>query len=338
MEGCRVMWPEANRVELERFALPPLKPDEVLVRTEFSVVSAGTERAFFTAMPNTSDRFPQYPGYSAVGSIIQVGEREERLRIGDRVICCHTGHASHAIVPAEGLVAIEDDAVSSLDAAFTVIASFSLGGLRKACPELGESVLVMGQGLLGLFAVQLCRLNGCLPVIAADGNEARRGLALELGADYAFDPGEPGFQSAVAAATRQRGVNMVIEVSGAARALNQALTCTARQGRVVLLGCTRVSSDSIDFYRDVHKPGISIIGAHNYVRPSRDSYPGHWTRQDDYRTLLRLFAAGRLKTAPMISEIVSPEEAPRVYRRLAKDASAPLGIVFDWTRMEEWIR
>lgn len=331
MEGYRIVWPAANQVKLEHFTLPALKPGEVLIQTEYSVISAGTEKAWLTAMPNTSGEFPQYPGYSASGRIIGTGDGVKHLRKGNRVICYHTGHASHAIKPAEGLVKIEDDAVSSLDAAFTVIASFSLGGLRKARLELGESVMVMGQGLLGLFATQLCRLSGGQPVIAADVSEARRRLALRLGADYAFDPTDAGFREAVSEATQRRKANAVIEVSGSAKALNQALTCTARQGRVVLLGCTRISNDSIDFYTDVHKPGISIIGAHNFVRPDYDSYPGYWTRQDDYRTLLRLMASGRLEVAPMISEVVAPEKAPQVYKRLVEQEDAPLGVVFDWT-------
>lgn len=331
MEGCRIVWPAPNQVELERYTLPPLKPNEVLIQTEYSVVSAGTEKAHLSAMPNTSNRFPQHPGYSASGRIIETGDEVAGLQIGDRVICYHTGHASHAIKPAEGLVKIEDDSVSSLDAAFTVIASFSLGGLRKARLELGESVMVMGQGLLGLFATQLCQLNGGLPVIAADLSESRRRLALQLGTDYAFDPTDARFKESVSEVTQRRKVNAVIEVSGSAKAINHALSCTARQGRVVLLGCTRISNDSIDFYTDVHKPGISIIGAHNFVRPDHDSYPGYWTRQDDYRTLLRLLAAGKLKAAPMISEVVTPERAPFVYRRLIEQEHAPLGIVFDWT-------
>jgi 2-desacetyl-2-hydroxyethyl bacteriochlorophyllide A dehydrogenase len=313
--------------------MPPVKPDEVLIETEYSVISAGTEKANLIAQPNTLNRFPQYPGYSATGRIVETGAEVRSVQAGDRVICYHTGHASHAVKPAEGLVKIEDHAISSKEAAFVVIASMSLQGLRKANLQLGESVMVMGQGLLGLFAVQLAQLSGGLPVIAADLNETRRGLALRLGADYALCPTDERFNEIVEQATQGRRVNAVIEVSGAARALNQALACTARQGRVILLGCTRISNESVDFYRDVHKPGISIIGAHNFVRPAHDSYPGYWTRQDDYKTLLRLLAMGKLQVSPLISETVAPEpeQVAAVYKRLIEQPHSPLGIVFDWT-------
>jgi threonine dehydrogenase-like Zn-dependent dehydrogenase len=247
-------------------------------------------------------------------------------------LCYSTGHASHAVKPAKGLVKIEDDAISSLDASFAEIVSIAMQGVRKARLELGESVLIMGMGILGQIAVQLAQLSGGLPVIAADLNETRRKLALQLGADYALCPTDGQFAEHVKQLTQGRNANAVIEVTGVAAALNQALASTTRQGRVILLGCTRINDSSVDFYRAVHIPGISIIGAHTSVRPGHDSYPGYWTREDEYRTILRLLSAGKLKLAPIISEVVTPDRAPVVYKRLVEEDHAPLGIVFDWTK------
>ncbi|MEI2999867.1 MAG: zinc-binding dehydrogenase, partial [Victivallis sp.] len=144
---------------------------------------------------------------------------------------------------------------------------------------------------------------------------------------------DPELAEKVKAATGGRGADAVIEVTGSAHALNQALECASFRGRVVLLGCTRISDEPVDFYRDVHRPGISIVGAHNFVRPKEDSSPGYWTYRDDFRTLLGLAAAKRFRARPVISEIVRPEEAPAVYRRLAECAHLPLGIVFDWRKL-----
>jgi len=83
----------------------------------------------------------------------------------------------------------------------------------------------------------------------------------------------------------------------------------------------------------VHHEGVSLIGAHTFVRPQVDSYPGYWTTRDDYRALLSLIAAKRLAVRPIISEIVSPEFAPAVYTRLAEEKQPPLGIVFDWSQV-----
>ena len=98
-----------------------------------------------------------------------------------------------------------------------------LGGVRKLEIELGESAMVMGLGLLGIFAIQFCRLNGAYPVIAADLNPARRELALQLGADYAFDPSAPDFVEQVKAVTGGKGVRATVEVTGVSVAMKQAL-------------------------------------------------------------------------------------------------------------------
>lgn len=330
MKSRRVVFEKAGCAVVREFELPPPGPGQVLLETDYTVLSAGTEKAMLLGLPNTPPGWPKHPGYSGAGRVVAVGEGVDGLRPGHRVIISHGGHAAHAVRPAAGTVRIEDEAVSTLEAAFVVIASMSLQGVRKARLELGESVLVAGLGILGLFAVQLARLSGGLPVLALDFSEARRRLAGALGADRAFSPDEAGLADRVREATRGRGAEVVIEVSGASRALNQVLACSARRARVVLLGCTRVSADLVDFYRDVHRAGVSIIGAHNFVRPERDSSPGYWTRADDFRALLDLLAAGRFSAAPLASEVVPASRAPDVYRRLAGDDGPPPGLVFDW--------
>ena len=202
--------------------------------------------------------------------------------------------------------------------------------MRKLEIELGESAMVMGLGLLGIFSVQFLRLSGAYPIIAADLNPARRELALELGADFALDPSAPDFTEKVKEITDGKGVRATVEVTGVAAALKTALECSAREGRISLLGCTRVSDVGIDFYSQVHKPGIKLIGAHNMVRPKTESYPHHWTHQDDCRAILDLIAAGRIKVMPILSRVVSPVDAPEIYRQLCEDPEFPMGTVFDW--------
>ncbi len=305
-------------------------PDEVLVRNEFSAVSAGTERAWCMGEPNTSQKFPQSPGYSSTGRVEAVGSAVETLRPGDRVVVGWGGHRSHTVKQAAKLVKIADDSIDSAEASFAHIASFPLLGVRKLRVETGEAVMVAGLGLLGLFSVQFARLSGAIPVLAADFDPKRRELARQLGADRVFDPGAPDFTRQVLDATDGKGPAAVVEVTGSAAALRQALEYAGYLGRIALLGCTRVSDEPIDFYKYVHRRGVSLIGAHTMTRPEHDSAPGAWTEQDDYRAFLKLLGAGRLSVRPMISETVPPEEAPEVYSRLASEKNPPLGFVFDW--------
>lgn len=156
-------------------------------------------------------------------------------------------------------------------------------------------------------------------------------MALELGADYAFDPSEPDFVEKVKSVTKGRGVNATVEVTGVSKAMLQALDCAAWMGRISLLGCTRVSDCSVDYYPQVHRPGIKLIGAHNFVRPKHESYPHHWTHHDDCRAILDMIERGRIRVAPMIGRVVSPEACPEIYTQLCDDPAFPLGTVFDWT-------
>ena len=334
MKSNKIIFTAPGVAALQEVDLPALQEDRVLVETEYTVISGGTERAYLMDSHNTgTTKFPRSVGYCGVGKVLEVGAAVTSVVPGDRVLIYHGNHMKYNIRPETDVTKIVHDNVSNLEAAPVIIASMGLGGVRKLELELGESAMVMGLGLLGMFAVQFCRLSGAHPVIAADLNPERRQLALELGADYAFDPAAPDFVEQVRAVTGGEGVRGIVEVTGVSAAMKQALECASRMGRISLLGCTRVSDCAIDFYMQVHRPGVKLIGAHNFIRPKVDSYPHHWTHQDDCKAILRLLAAGRIQTAPVISRVVSPEAAPEIFKQLCEDPMFPMGTVFDWKQV-----
>ena len=101
IEGTRVCWPEQGKVTLEPFTLPELRPGEVLIETEVTLISPGTERAFFLELPNATPRYPYYPGYCNIGKVTAVAESTQTdLLVGDRV-ACGGNHASHVRFPAD---------------------------------------------------------------------------------------------------------------------------------------------------------------------------------------------------------------------------------------------
>ena len=313
--------------EVQYMELGPVEPGKVRVKTEYTVVSGGTERACLTFYK----KFPAYLGYCGVGHVTEVGEGVESVKPGDRVLIYHGKHTAYNTVPENNVTLVTDDSIDSLDAVFVIMASMGLGGVHHLLLEVGESAMVVGLGLLGVFAVQFARLSGAYPVIAADPNPERRALALKLGADHALDPLEADFPEKVKALTHGKGVNACVEVTGAAAALKEALACMALRGRISLLGCTRKSDCQIDYYNEVHRPGITLIGAHNFLpRRKLESAPGNWTHQDDCRAILDLTAAGRVQMRPVLARVVKPDEAPEIYRQLCEDKDFPLGTVFDW--------
>jgi len=333
MTGQYIVFESIGEAVLRPFDVPQPRPGEVLVENEYTVISAGTERANLLNLPNTSGGFPYHPGYCGIGCVIDVGEGVENVAIGERALVYHGGHRSHSLQKAADLTVVSEGRIESLDAAFVAIAAMGLQGVRKLRLELGESAMVIGLGLLGMFATQLARIDGAIPVIVSDFDQKRRDLALSLGADHAFSPDEENLAERIRDLTYGNGPDGIVEVTGVAAALRDALRYVAWQGRISLLGCTRVSDANIDFDQYVHRRGVSLIGAHTFVRPKVDSYPGYWTTRDDYRVLLALIAADRLQVRPIISEIVSPQCAPAIYGRLAEEKHPPLGIVFDWSQV-----
>ncbi|MBR2907961.1 MAG: zinc-binding alcohol dehydrogenase [Clostridia bacterium] len=335
MKSKKIVFTAPHKAELLEVDVRALKDNEVLTEMEYTVISGGTERANIMAMPNAGgNKFPKSLGYCGVGRVIEIGSAVKSVAVGDRVLVYHGKHMKYNIRPEADVTKVENDEIDSLDAAFVIIATMGLGGVRKLEVEVGESAMVMGLGLLGTFALQFLRISGACPLIAADLNPARRELALKLGADYAFDPSAPDFVEQVKKVTKGKGVRATVEVTGVSAAMKQALECASWMGRISLLGCTRISDTAVDYYQQVHRPGVKLIGAHNLVRPKVESYPHHWTHQDDCKATLDLLAAGRIQVSPIVSRVVSPEDAPEVYNQLCDDPLFPMGTVFDWKTIE----
>ena len=311
----------------------------VLVHKYVSTISCGTERANLMGHPNVAGGhkvdmatyFPRYLGYSSAGVIEQVGADVTDFKVGDRVALSWGIHTEYDIYDPRNVTKIPDN-VSFEDAALCHITTFPMGGIRKTNLEFGESAMTVGLGILGQMSVMYQKLAGAYPVIAADPNPERREFALKNGADFAFDPTAPDFAAQVKAITGG-GAKVGIEVTGIGAGLDGILDCMAPFGRVALLGCTRDKEFTIDYYRKVHGPGITLIGAHTAARPKEESHGGWWTQKDDVQALIKLHEFGRLRLGELVEEIHPPAEAPEVYNRLAREKSFPV-VQFDWEALK----
>lgn len=334
MKRKTVVFTDVCKAEYLEQEIDEIIDDQVLVRTHYSVVSAGTEKANIMKTANVGQGFPKTLGYCSVGTVEGIGPLVKNVKTGDRVLVYHGKHTNLNVIPEMNVTVVNDENMDSLDASFVVIAAMGLGGVRKLELEIGESAMVMGLGLLGMFSVQFLRQSGAMPLIVADLNPERRKLALELGADYAFDPTDEDFVENVKKVTGGKGVRACVEVTGVSYAMKQALECASYMGRISLLGCTRVSDCSVDYYKMVHRPGVKLIGAHNFVRPKHESFPHHWTHQDDCKAILDMITMGRIKVRPIVSRVVSPKDCADIYTELCTSKDFPLGTVFDWRDIE----
>ena len=337
MKSKNIVFTERGKAELIEEELQPMSPTDVLVELAVSTTSSGTERANllgsdtvdWTSPPKESI-FPKHLGYCSAGTVIAVGDQVTGVKVGDRVACTFGQYRQYCVFKEKNVIPIGD--LPFEEAATFFISVFPLAAIRKCRLEIGESAIVMGQGILGQFAVVLLKAAGAVPVVAVDPMPEKRERALELGADYAFDPFDPDFAKKVKEVT-EGGANVGIEVTGVGAGLNGILDCMALKGRVALLGCTRSSDFTVDYYRKIHGPGITLVGAHTNARPDMESNPGWWTQRDDMITVRRLTERGRISLASYVQETHSPEEAPEVFNRLATEKCFPI-VQFDWRMLK----
>lgn len=333
MRNREIVFTKPNTAELLNCEIPTPGEHQVLVRLQVSTISSGTERANLTGEVNVSvfnryavAEFPRRGGYSSSGIIEAVGTEVKDFKAGDRVALSWSTHSMYVVADERNVHKIVSREISFEEAALWHIATFPAAAIRKCRLELGESAVVMGVGILGMIAIRLLKAAGAVPVIAVDPSGEKRKLALAIGADYAFEPSECARK---VKEVTGGGVNVAIEVTGYGNALDEVLDCMKKFGRVALLGCTRNSDFTIDYYHKVHGPGISLIGAHTNARPEKESSPGMWTTHDDVMAIQNLVKFGRLKLEDLIEETHSPKEAPLVYQRLAEEKTFPV-VQFDW--------
>ena len=337
-----------GKAELIEEELAAPQAGEVLVRLVRSCISSGTARANLTGVPDAGVgifakgggvTWPRRCGYSSSGVVEALGAGVPGLSVGDRVALSWSVHASHVVLPASQVYRLPGNA-SFETAAWTHIATFPLAAIRKCRLEMGEGALVMGQGVLGQLAVKLLRAAGATPVIAADPVAARRERALALGADAALDPTAADFAAQARALCRGErsvmrgkvpadGPQVAIEATGVGTALDQALDAVAPYARIALLGCTRNSDFSIDYYHKVHGRGVTIVGAHTLARCERESAPGWWTERDDALAFLRLLSLGRIALDGFADEVRAPSDCGAVFARLAAGGPFP-NVQFEW--------
>lgn len=339
MNKKRIVFQERNVAELCDYEVELPQKGEVQVRLNISTISNGTERANLIGETNVSiyersneAKFPRIVGYSSSGVIEAVGDDVIDFKPGDKVALSWSTHSEVLNISQKNVYKIEES-ISDTDAALFHIATFPLAAVRKCHVEIGESAMVMGMGILGLISLSLLRLAGAAPIIAVDPIDEKRKKALLHGADYALDPYEPDFAEKVKKLTNG-GVNVAIEVTGVGNALDSALDCIKKMGRIALLGCTRKSDFTIDYYHKVHGPGISLIGAHTLARPKEESSFGLWTQRDDMMTLIKLTQMGRLHLGDLVDEVHTPENASEVFNRLVEEKLFPI-VQFDWRMLNE---
>ena len=333
MKARRVICTESCRAELEEFELDSLPDNGILVRNEYTAVSIGTEIYNWEhgGEPGTKPTFPHVTGYCNAGVVLDVGKDVSAVRPGDR-IAGQEDHASHSILTdGSPLHQKVPENVSSRAAAFMVMGAIAMHGMRVARVELGESVVVVGLGIVGQLAATLAQLSGGVPVIAIDLDDFRIRKAGDRGIDICINPDTVNdLPAAVCEHCTDDGANVVIEATGNPSVYSTAVKLACTAGRIVALGSPRTEVE-MDFFADVHMREVSILGAFQPMTPDADHTHYHWAKGRDRNLVMRLMSSGKLPLEDLITHVAKPDQCHEIYPMLADSPKDTLGVIFDWT-------
>lgn len=333
-----------ERIEFREYSEPPLGPGEVRVRSIVSGIKHGTEMALYTGQtPFLTQRFdlecrlflpdesptlyPHHLGSWLVGEVIEVGEGVTRFKVGDLV---HGGlvHRPTNVARAERLYPLAPH-MSPETALFSDPALFALNAVHDAELKLGDVVAVFGLGAIGLLAVQMARHNGAMRIFGVDLIEARRKLALRYGADEALDPAQGDVALAIKRATRNRGADVALEISGSYAALQQAIRSVQVGGRVVAASYYKGSGAALSLGAEWHHNRPTLVSSMAVWGCPHRFYP-MWDLERLQRTAIDLLERGMVSTEGMVTHRIPYERAPEAYALIAAHPDETIKVVLTY--------
>jgi 2-desacetyl-2-hydroxyethyl bacteriochlorophyllide A dehydrogenase len=333
---------EPYKAEVREVQLADPAPNQILIASAYSAVSAGTELAVYTGThqwlkdPTLPDwKFPFRSGYSAAGTVLKVGrDFPGGFQEGDRV-SFPGNHASAELLTVgheRCRVWKMPDALAFDRAAVACVARYGLGASVRAGITLGRSAAVLGLGIIGQFALRCLMAAGASPVVGIDAVAMRRAAAKAAGADHVIDPTAGDAREQLSAYLGTRGAELVADATGVPDAVPVAMSLACDAGQVVVVGSPRGRAKEVNFYDDLHRRYIEVTGAHGNMlfEPAHTRLAGAWDVNKAQNWLLRSLANGRLSLAGLVTHTIAPEQLGDAYEGLLKKKEEYLGVLVKW--------
>lgn len=327
-----------NQVELQEgeLAESALGPDEVLIETEATFISTGTELANYTGrepkvfQPGQWCTYPWKSGYANVGTVRELGADVERIAVGDRVFS-YGNHASFVRYNQHRLVTPVPKDFDPVLAAASRMAGVAITSIIVSEIRDNPWVAVFGLGPVGNLAAQFFRIRGCR-VIGVDPVEHRRKLAEQCGIPVTVGGDAQSAHAQIMEITQGKGANITVDAVGHSAVCMQALKATANYGQLVILGSPRVAvtGDLTELFSDVHLRWITVRGALEWLVPM---YPdigertSHWSKQ---AMIFDWITRGELQIAPLISHQLPPAQIKEAYEGLLHQPDTYTGVALLW--------
>ncbi|MCX7941491.1 MAG: zinc-binding dehydrogenase [Dictyoglomaceae bacterium] len=343
MKGLRIIVPKEREISFEEFELEEekLREDEALVKNIYTMISPGTELSIYTGIdpevyvPTSWCHYPFKPGYIGVGRVIKVGKKVENLKEGD-LIYYFSNHASHSIIKAGNTLdrSFFVKAPYDMDLKLIPITKFgtiALTSLRVSSLDSGDSVLIVGLGLVGNLASQLFKIAGA-KVIGVDLSKRRLDLAKKAGIDILINPQEKNLREEVLRLTQGKGVEIAVDAVGDSKIVIEIADLVKDMGEIILLGTPRKSyiADITPLLRIVHLRWVTIKGALEWCFPLYESVGSKFSYEKNSLYILELIKDKKLIVEDLITHVIKPEDFKSAYEGLLNRKDEYIGVLIDW--------
>lgn len=366
----RQVFLQKGAIVVKEVCQPSMDAHDILVAVHYSFISSGTESAtilqdeqntLFSNVPTKIKKVlesvashgiegtaaliksklkgeAQALGYSCSGRVIAVGAKVRTIRIGDYVACAGAGYAHHAdlvCVPEHLTVKVAQSHVK--EASITTIGAIALQGIRQADLKLGETVCVIGLGLLGQLTVQLAKKSGCT-VIGVDLMPERLELAMKCGADRVFHPAHDNIQNEINFLTDHYGVDATIITAAAKNdgIIQQAMELTRKKGKVVLVGDVHIKFDRAPFYAKEIDFRISCSYGPGRYDPMYEQqgidYPYayvRWTENRNMQAFIKMLEKGDIDVSMLATHEVTLDTISQAYAHIKEQRGLGVLVAYD---------
>ena len=308
-----------------------LLDDEAIVKTEYSLISAGTElsRAFGL---KKGFKYPVRPGYCAVGRIVEKG-KDIKFNIGDKVFIDAPHQLYARVSENKNIIFKLPEEIDSISATFMNMMLVAIQGVNYTDTKLLDTVGVFGLGTVGALAA--CMYNNLgLNVIGLDPVKQRCEFVKQLGIKYTIDSANQ--KEEVNKLTNDKGLDIAVDASGISQVIVSAIDCAKRYGQVLLLGSPRVSfeTDITPVLSNIHMKNLKVLGGLNQTTPKYNVAGRDDSTYKNYLRCLDLIAENKIDLRKFVSKVIDPKQCQSAYYDLMNNKDKVNCIVFDWTKYE----
>jgi 2-desacetyl-2-hydroxyethyl bacteriochlorophyllide A dehydrogenase len=333
--GHQVVFTAPGEVVVEPITVSEPAADEILVQTEYSLISAGTELSNLLGQLSVFRGYPVYPGYSNVGVVTAVGSNVREPIVGQHIVSMgrHASHFKLDLSPhrqgGPQYWQVIPESVSSDKATFAVLGSVALHAVRKAALQIGEAVVVVGAGLVGQLIAQFAYWSGCQPVIMLDLYDERLEISRRLGVDFGINPQTNDPIALVQELTEGCGADAIFEGTRSAQTLPMMMKLAAQSSRIMIVG-SLPGAVMIDTFTELQLREIQVIGCFQPASPQQGHAYYPWTQQRNRHIVLKMLEKGKLQVDPLITHRLPFMAAPEAYAMIQRGGGDWLGIIFEW--------